>query len=46
MHLNTIENFLNREDVFTWVDGEYLDLPDDIADEFVALAIRESGLTS
>ena len=43
MHLNTIENFLNREDVFTWVDGEYLDIPDEIADEFVALAIRESG---
>ena len=43
MKLKTIENFLNREDVFTWVDGDYVDLPDDLADEFVDLAMREEG---
>ena len=43
MHLKTIEDFLNREDVFTWVDGDYVDLPDELADEFIALAVRDSG---
>jgi len=43
MHLKTIEDFLNREDVFTWVDGDYVDLPDELADELIALAVRDSG---
>lgn len=43
MKLQTIEDFLNREDVFTWIDDDQLDLPDSLADEFVDRAIRESG---
>jgi hypothetical protein len=43
MKLQTIERFLNREDVFTWVYDGQLDLPDNLADEFVGQAIRESG---
>lgn len=43
MKLQTIEDFLNREDVFTWIDEDQLDLPDSLADEFVDRAIRESG---
>jgi hypothetical protein len=43
MKLQTIERFLNREDVFTWVHDGQLDLPDNLADEFVGQAIRESG---
>jgi hypothetical protein len=43
MKLQTIERFLSREDVFTWVHDGQLDLPDNLADEFVGQAIRESG---
>lgn len=43
MKLQTIERFLSREDVFTWVYDGQLDLPDNLADEFVGQAIRESG---
>ena len=43
MKIQTIERFLNREDVFTWIDDGQLDLPDSLADEFVSQAIRESG---
>ena len=43
MKLQTIERFLRREDVFTWVHDGQLDLPDNLADEFVGQAIRESG---
>ena len=41
MKLQTIERFLSREDVFTWVHDGQLDLPDNLADEFVGQAIRE-----
>jgi hypothetical protein len=43
MKLQTIERFLSREDVFTWVHDGQLDLPDNLTDEFVGQAIRESG---
>ena len=43
MKLQTIVRFLGREDVFTCVDDGQLDLPDNLADEFVGQAIRESG---
>ena len=43
MKLQTIERFLSREDVFTWVHDGQLDLPDNLGDEFVGQAIRESG---
>jgi hypothetical protein len=43
MKLQTIERFLSREDVFTWVHDGQLDLPDNLADEFVGQAILESG---
>lgn len=43
MKLQTLENFLNREDVFTWVDGDYVDLPDELADELIEKGMREDG---
>jgi hypothetical protein len=43
MKISTIEQFLTREDVFTWITDGELDLPDNLADEFVDRAIRETG---
>ena len=43
MKLQTIQSFLNREDVFTWIHEGQLDLPDSLVDEFVSIVIRESG---
>ena len=43
MKIQTIESFLNREDVFTWIHEGQLDLPDSLVDEFVSIVVRESG---
>jgi hypothetical protein len=43
MNISTIEQFLTREDVFTWITDGELDLPDNLADELIAKAIRETG---
>jgi hypothetical protein len=46
MKLQTIERFLSREDVFTWVHDGQLDLPDNLADEFVVKPYESQALTS
>ena len=43
MKISTIESFLKRPEVFTWVHDDYVDLPDDLADELVAKGTREDG---
>ena len=34
---------MKRPEVFTWVHDDYVDLPDDLADELVAKGTREDG---
>jgi len=43
MNIQSIETFLNREDVFTWIHKGQLDLPDYLVDEFVSIAVTKSG---
>jgi hypothetical protein len=43
MKISTIESFLKRPEVFTWVHDDYVDLPDDLADELVSKGTREDG---
>lgn len=43
MKISTIESFLKSPEVFTWVQDDYVDLPDELADELVAKGMQEDG---
>lgn len=45
MKLQTIENFLQHETVFNSLFDDQLDLPVDVVDQFVRIALAEGGMS-